>query len=65
LLKKIYKMGCLEGSGVPVLYIRRKRLILKRNGVAHVKKCYIGMSDRSRHFVTAFANCVGGWVTVD
>jgi len=20
----IYKMGCLEGSGVPVLYIRRK-----------------------------------------
>jgi hypothetical protein len=20
-LKKIYKMGCLEGSGVPVLYI--------------------------------------------
>jgi hypothetical protein len=23
LLKKIYKMGCLEGSGVPVLYIGR------------------------------------------
>ena len=23
LLKKKYKMGCLEGSGVPVLYIGR------------------------------------------
>jgi hypothetical protein len=23
LLKKIYKMGCLEGSGVPILYIGR------------------------------------------
>ena len=23
LSKKIYKMGCLEGSGVPVLYIGR------------------------------------------
>jgi hypothetical protein len=23
LLKKIYKIGCLEGSGVPVLYIGR------------------------------------------
>ena len=23
LLEKIYKMGCLEGSGVPVLYIGR------------------------------------------
>jgi hypothetical protein len=23
LLKKIHKMGCLEGSGVPVLYIGR------------------------------------------
>ena len=23
LLKKIYNMGCLEGSGVPVLYIGR------------------------------------------
>ena len=23
LLKKIYKMGCLEGSGMPVLYIGR------------------------------------------
>jgi hypothetical protein len=23
LVKKIYKMGCLEGSGVPVLYIGR------------------------------------------
>jgi hypothetical protein len=22
-VKKIYKMGCLEGSGVPVLYIGR------------------------------------------
>jgi hypothetical protein len=29
-VEKIYEMGCLEGSGVPVLYIGRTVLKVKR-----------------------------------
>jgi hypothetical protein len=34
-VKKIYKMGCLEGSGVPVLYIGRT----VPKGLSELQKC--------------------------
>jgi hypothetical protein len=53
-IEKIYKMGCLEGTGVPVLYIGRT---VSKVNMLHTL-CFFSSKFCLFHKATFFGSCI-------